>query len=59
MRHLGDVSIIDVRRTFRDAQDRRQDPTEWLLLTHHLQGYPPFLYGMPIVSSDIKHLQAR
>ena len=47
--------LIDVRRTFCDAQNREQDPEEWLPLALHLQGCPPFLYGMPTVSSGNKH----
>ena len=58
-RHTGDVSLIDVRRTFRGTKDRGQDPTERLLLAIHLQGRPPFLLGMPTMSSGDQHLQAR
>ena len=58
-RHTGDVSLIDVRRTLRGTKDRGQDPTERLLLAIHLQGRPPFLHGMPTMSSGDQHLQAR
>ena len=58
-RHLSDVSLIDVRKTFRDTQDHGQDPTEQLLLAHYLQGCPLFLHRVPTMSSSIKHLQAR
>ena len=53
------VSLIDVRRTLRGTKDRRQDPTERLLLALHVQGRPPFLHGMPRMSSGDQHLQAR
>ena len=59
MRHSGDVSLIDVRRTLRGTKDRGQDPTERLLLALHLQGRPPFLHGVLIMSSGDQHLQAR
>ena len=50
-RHLSDVSFIEVERTFRGAQDRRQKHVERLLLAHHLQGRPPFLHGVSTMSS--------
>ena len=58
-RHTGDVSLIDVRRTLRGTKDHGQDPTERLLLALHLQGRPPFLHGVPTMSSGNQHLQAR
>ena len=58
-RHTGDVSLIDVRRTLRGTKDRGQDPTERLLLPIHLQGRPPFLHGVPTMSSGNQHLQVR
>ena len=54
-RHLSNVSLIDVRK----MQEHGQDPAKQLLLAHHLQGRPPFQYGVPTVSSGIKYLQAR
>ena len=58
-RHTGDVSLINVRRTLRGTKDRRQDPTEWLLLALHLQWCQPFLHRVPTMSSGDQHLQAR
>ena len=58
-RYFSDVSLIDVRRTFRDEQDHGQNPAERFLLAHHLQGRPPFLHGVPTMSGSIEHLQAR
>ena len=59
MRHLSDVSLIDVKRTFYGVQDREQDLVERLLLAHHLQGRPPFLHEVPTMSTISEHLQAR
>ena len=58
-RHTSNVSLIDMRRTLRGTKDRGQDPTERLLLAIHLQGRPPFLHGVPTMSSGDQHLQVR
>ena len=35
MRYLGDVSLINIQRTYHGTEDRIQDSTERLLLAHH------------------------
>ena len=53
------MSLIDVQRTFHCVKDHGQDPTERLLLAHHLEGHPLFLHRVPTIPSSIKNLQAR
>ena len=58
-RYIIDVSLISMWRTLCRAKDSGQDFTKRFLLAHHLQGCPPFLYGVLTILGSIKYIQAR
>ena len=56
---LAMCHLSTCERPFAARKTADKNLVERLLLAHYLQGYPSFLYAMPTMSSDIRHLQAR